>query len=92
MIQPSTIFRKVAHQVSCRINDEVAILDLQRELYFGLQGAGVEIWDALEKPRSVSDLCDVLVAQFEVSLADCQADVMQILERLQHEGLVDAQG
>ncbi len=51
------IYKKTARQVSCRINDEVAILDLDRAIYFGLQGVGVHIWDALEQPRSVADLC-----------------------------------
>jgi hypothetical protein len=92
MIQSSTIFRKAAHQVSCQINDEVAILHLQRELYFGLQGSGVHIWDALEQPRSVAELCDLVASEFEVSQADCQADVIQVLQKLQAEGLVDAEG
>jgi hypothetical protein len=89
MIQPSTVFRKAAHQVSCRINDEVAILNLERELYFGLQGTGIRIWDALEQPRSVHELCDIIVQEFEVSQADCQTDIVQLLERLHQEGLID---
>jgi Coenzyme PQQ synthesis protein D (PqqD) len=89
MIGPLTVFTKVAHQVSCQINDEVAILDLERSLYFGLEGAGVQIWDALEQPRSVSELCDVLVAEFDVPRADCQADITQILSSLKEEGLVE---
>ena len=38
MIDASTVFKKSASQVSCQINDEVAILDLERSLYFGLEG------------------------------------------------------
>ena len=89
MIGPSTIFRKTAQQVSCQINDEVAILDLERSLYFGLEGAGVQIWDALDRPRSLSELCDVLVAEFDVPPDVCQADIAQILSSLKEEGLVE---
>ncbi len=89
MIEPSTKFRKVAHQVSCQINDEVAILDLKRSLYFGLEGTGVQIWDALEQPCSLTELCDVLIKGFDVSSADCQADVAQLLSALSEEGLVE---
>ncbi len=53
----STLYKKSTRQVSCKINDEVAILDLERAIYFGLQGVGVHIWDSLEQPRSVDDLC-----------------------------------
>jgi hypothetical protein len=75
--------------VSCQINDEVAILDLERSLYFGLEGAGVRIWDALEQPRSLAELCDVVVSEFDVGLADCQADVAQLLANLEQEGLIE---
>lgn len=86
----SLLYKKSARQVSCRINDEVAILDLDRALYFGLQGVGVHIWDSLEQPRSVDDLCTSVMAEFEVSEATCQADVLQILGSLEAEGLIEA--
>lgn len=89
MIELSTKFRKVAHQVSCQINEEVAILDLKRSLYFGLEGTGVQIWEALEQPRSLAELCDVVEKGFEVSSADCQADIAQLLSALRDEGLVE---
>jgi hypothetical protein len=92
MIGPSTIFRKTTQQVSCQINDEVAILDLERSLYFGLEGAGVQIWEALEQPRSVAELRDCLVAAFDVAPAECEADIVQMLSSLKEEGLVEIAG
>jgi len=83
-------YKKSTRQVSCKINDEVAILDLERAIYFGLQGVGVHIWDSLEQPRSVADLCASVMAEFEVSEAACQADVVQILGSLEAEGLIEA--
>ena len=86
------IYKKTARQVSCKINDEVAILDLDRALYFGLQGVGVHIWDSLEQPRSIADLCASIQAEFDVSEAACEADVVQILARLEEERLVEKTG
>jgi hypothetical protein len=86
----SLLYKKSARQVSCRINDEVAILDLERALYFGLQGVGVHLWDSLEQPRSVDDLCASVMAEFDVSQETCEADVVQILGRLEAEGLIEA--
>jgi hypothetical protein len=83
-------YKKSARQVSCKINDEVAILDLDRAIYFGLQGVGVHIWDWLEQPRSVQDLCASVMAEFEVSEVACQADVVQIVGSLEAEGLIEA--
>jgi hypothetical protein len=86
----SRLYKKSARQVSCKINDEVAILDLDRAIYFGLQGVGVHIWDSLEQPCSVADLCASVMAEFEVSEAACQADVAQIIGSLEAEGLIEA--
>lgn len=89
MIEPSTKFRKSARQVSCRIDDEVAILDVERSLYFGLQGTAVEIWDALDQPCSLAELCDWLVATFDVPRPQCETDTRQLLSELQEQGLVE---
>ena len=89
MIGPSTVFKKSTRQVSCQINEEVAILDLDRSQYFGLESVGVEIWEALEQPRSVAQLCDRVVETFEVSRAECEKDVLELLSNLQTEGLIE---
>ena len=92
MVQSTVVFKRSTRQVSCKINDEVAILDLDRAIYFGLQGVGVHIWNSLEKPRSVADLCASIQAEFDVSEAACQADVVQILASLEEERLVEKTG
>jgi hypothetical protein len=89
MIEPTTVFRKAERQVSCQINDEVAILDLDRSLYFGLEGVGVQIWESLEQPRSVAELCNSLLEAFDVSRAQCEGDVLQLVTSLQEEGLIE---
>ena len=85
-----TAYKKSAQQVSCKIDGEIAILHLDRAIYFGLQGAGGEIWDALERPRSVGELRDMLVAEYDVSPQQCETDVVEILGLLVKEGLVEA--
>lgn len=92
MIQSTVVFKRSTRQVSCKINDEVAILDLDRAIYFGLQGVGVHIWSALEEPRSMADLCASIQAEFDVSEAACRTDVEQILASLEEERLVEKTG
>jgi hypothetical protein len=74
--------------VSCELNDEVVILSLERSLYFGLQGAGVRIWQALEQPKSVAELCVSVADTYEVTPSDCERDIRQVLSNLEKEGLV----
>lgn len=89
MIETATVFRRTARQVSCPIDGEVAILDLERSLYFRLEGAAVQVWEKLEQPASVAELRDGIVARFEVSAAACEADIVSLLADLQAQGLVE---
>ena len=89
MIDKTTLFRKASGQVSCRINDDVAILDTNKSLYFRLEGIAVQVWEALDSPSSVAQLRDGIVARFDVASAECEADIVDLLSQLQARGLVE---
>ena len=89
MIDAATKFRKTDRQISCPINENLAILDTQRALYFGLEGVAVEVWEALEQPRSVAELRDGIVARFDVSPVECERDLRRLLAELRDLGLVE---
>jgi hypothetical protein len=89
MTDSATLFRKTARQVSCPINDEVAILDTENSLYFGLEGIAVQVWEALDEPSSIAQLRDRIVSRFDVSADQCEADITRLLADLQAHGLVE---
>lgn len=89
MIELSTLVKKSSAQVSCVLHEEVAVLNLDRALYFGLQGVGAHIWNILEEPRSVSQICDDVVAHFDVAPEPCRADVSKFLDAMCEAGLVE---
>lgn len=90
MLEPSTVVKKTSSQVSCVLNDEVAVLNVDRALYFGLQGVGAHIWDSLEQARSVADICDDVVAHFDVPPEVCRDDVTKFLTSMHEAGLIEA--
>jgi hypothetical protein len=89
---PTTVVRKSDKQVSCVLNDEVALLNTDRALYFGLKGVGAHIWDRLDKPRTVAELCQDVVTHFDVEPEICRNDVTRFLNSLQEAGLIEAVG
>ena len=89
MLQPSTVLKQSARQVSCNLDEEVAILDLDKSLYFGLNGVGAHVWTVLEQPHSVSDIHRSVTEAFHVSATDCEADLLRFLGQLQEAGLVE---
>ena len=88
-IDRSTTIRRAADQVSCNLNDEVAILNLRSTLYFGLDEVGACVWQALEEPRRVDSLCQTVATHFAVSETACEADVIAFLAALQEAGLIE---
>lgn len=85
---PESIVAAAAEQVSCPLGEEAAILNLKNTVYYGLDPVGSRIWSLLQQPRSVSELRDVLVDEYDVEAERCERDLLELLEKMRVEGLV----
>ncbi len=85
----STSVVAVKDQVSSDLGGEVAILHLKAGTYYGLDAVGARIWDLIQKPRTVGEVRDVLVSEYEVAPDRCESDLIALLQRLADEGLVE---
>jgi Coenzyme PQQ synthesis protein D (PqqD) len=90
VLDSASVVKRSEAQVSCNLDDEVAVLSLEHSRYFGLDGVAAHIWLALEKPCSVAELCESVEAHFEVTPDVCRADVLKFLGSLEAAGLVEA--
>jgi len=70
------------------VNDELVMVSLDRGYYYGLDNAGVEIWNQLAKPLSVVELCNQLTSRFDVAPDTCEADVLRFLHELHEEQMI----
>jgi len=92
VLDSSSMVQRSAAQVSCNLDEEVAILDMNNSRYFGLDGVGAHIWLVLEKPRSVGEICESVIDHFDVAPEVCRSDVLKFLTGLQEAGLIEAAG
>jgi hypothetical protein len=90
MIESSTVLVRSGEPLTASVGDEVVMLDASQGCYFGLDRSGAAIWELLATPRSVADLCDRLVEQFEVAPDVCRSEVLFFLHELRDAGLVRA--
>ena len=81
-IELGTTVKQSTNQVSCNLNDEVAILNLESSLYFGLDEVGAYIWQAIREPTKVSDLCEQILERYDVEAEECRADVLEFIQKL----------
>jgi Coenzyme PQQ synthesis protein D (PqqD) len=89
MLESSTVLRRSSRQVSCDLDGEAAILNLDRSVYFGLKGVAAHVWAALETPQPVADLNRMVCKEFDVDADRCAVDLMKFLAALQEAGLVE---
>ena len=80
----------VNHQVSSDLGGEVAILDLEAGMYYGLEEVGARVWALAQEPRTVQEIQDRIVDEYEVDSASGRRDVLALLQQLADKGLVEA--
>jgi hypothetical protein len=68
--------------------NETVMLDVAGGSYYGLKSAGKAIWDLIEEPRRVDDVCDRLLEDFEVEADVCRRETLSFMERLDERGLL----
>ena len=77
-----------ADQLSTRLGEEIVILGLRDSVYYGLSDVGARIWDLIQTPRTVDEILNTLVAEYEVTGADAASDLDRLLRELETRGLV----
>ena len=78
-------------QVSSDLGGEVAILDLKAGVYYGLDAVGARIWSLIQKPRTVNEIRDILLEEYEVEPERCERDLLALLQRLADEGIIEVE-
>ncbi len=88
MIKETSIISPVKTQRSSRLSQEVIILDLATEEYYGSQGVGAAIWSLLSQPRTVKEIREAILSRYQVDRQKCDRDLMGFLRQLQANGLI----
>jgi hypothetical protein len=70
------------------IAGEAVILSLDTKVLRGLNDVGSRVWDLIDAQRTVDDIIDVIVAEFDVSRPQAAADVDAFTRQLLDKGLV----
>ncbi len=83
---------KESDVVSCDLDGEMALLNIRRGVYHGLNEVGAHIWQLLRQPRRVEEIRDAILREFKVDSAQCEKDVIVVLQQMRDAGLVEVTG
>ncbi|EPB8166164.1 lasso peptide biosynthesis PqqD family chaperone [Clostridium perfringens] len=70
------------------LNGEKIMMDLDKGKYFMLNETGSAIWDAINEPKSVSKIIEVIIKEYDIDRETCESKVLEYLEKLRHEEIV----
>ena len=76
-------------QVSSDLSGESVILNLKSGTYFGLNEVGSSIWQFIQEPKTVSDVCESILAEYDVDAQTCETEVQALLVDLLAARLVE---
>lgn len=82
----------VDDQASCDISDETVILHLRNGKYYGLNQVGSHVWRLIQESRTIDEILDNLLAEYDVDAKQCKEDLIALLQDLQAEGLIEVSG
>ena len=71
------------------LDDTIVMMDPDKGMYYELGSVGSRIWTLLETPRSVSDVCDALVEEYDVTPDVCRRDVVSFIEEAGELGIIE---
>ncbi|MBF0406260.1 MAG: PqqD family protein [Candidatus Riflebacteria bacterium] len=75
-------FSRSENIVAGLVDGDFMLSDLQSGKYHQMNGTGKMIWEILEQPMTVSEICDSLVKEFEVEPDNCLKELKIFLKEL----------
>lgn len=86
-IEPRTVVVAVAGLLTAPVDDEIVILNPGRDNYVGLNAIGRAVWDLIEQPCAVAELCRTLSRDFDATPGQIAADLLPFLAEMAEEGI-----
>lgn len=82
-------YTRNSRTISGRLHDEMVMMDIEQGKYFSLNNIATRVWDLLEKPMTLDELCGHLADEYEVEMLRCRAEVGELLKEMEKLGLVE---
>lgn len=75
-------------QASSELLGEAVILELKSGVYYGLNETGSLIWNLIQQSKTLEEIRDVILEEYEVESDLCVTYILQLVRDLANKGLV----
>jgi hypothetical protein len=70
------------------MDNEIVVLNMAQNNYVGLDEIGSRIWEMVQAPMRVGDLCHLLWQEYDASAEQIETGVLAFLAELKSEGMI----
>jgi hypothetical protein len=74
--------------ISSDMDDETVMMNIEKGEYYGINPIGSRIWELIETPRKVSNICEKLCEEYDVTQEKCNNDVMHFLNHMAEKKII----
>lgn len=86
----NTIWQVSQKVLSSKIDEEVILMSIEADSYFGLDPIASHIWELLSKqPTTINELVQILVEAYEVDEETCRKDVLTFVNNMYARKLIE---
>jgi Coenzyme PQQ synthesis protein D (PqqD) len=69
-------------------SEEAVMMSVTAGRYYGLNAVASRLWELLETPKTIAQLCAQICEEFEVDAQTCEAEVLKFVQDLIDNGVV----
>ena len=77
-----TVVVASADQVSSDLAGESVILSLKSGTYYGLNPVGSSVWLLIQEPKTIAEICEAILEEYDVDAQTCESDIQALLADL----------
>ena len=93
MLDLETLYEKSPNIVSRKIAEETVLVPVRQSLgeepaIFTLNEVGARIWELIDGARSVREICQAVVSEFDVDSSLAEEDLLRLLSQLKEIGII----
>ena len=88
MVQLDSTYAKDPMIISRLIDDEVILVPIRQnvgdlESIYTLNETAARFWELLDGQRTLADICDLVVVEYEVDPEEAQSELVEFIEQLE---------
>jgi len=72
-----------------KIDDEIVMMNIENNEYYGTDNIGARIWEIIEKPITFKGLVDLVLDEYDVTETNCVEDMKSFLYSLYEKNIIE---